>query len=139
MNTNIPRRNAFAVAWCFIALTASLSSNAASEPQGLDFVTALNPQSGSAYRSDMVWYLKGVADQREIAEAVIANMSTPPLPDSEWATCRNKLSSEALAVKVSEKIMELKLEKERLAWAVSTAVMAACDTQTDKLLKQRIQ
>jgi hypothetical protein len=127
------------VAWCFIVLTAPLSSHAASDPLGLDFVIALNPQSGSAYRSAMVWYLKGVADQREISEAVTAKMSKPPLPDSEWATCRNKLSPEALATKVSEKIMELKLDKEPLTWAVSTAVVAACDSQTDKLLKYRIQ
>lgn len=135
----IPLRIAFTVAWCFIALTAPLSSQAASDPLGEDFVFALNPQSGSAYKSAMVWYLKGIADQREISEAVTAKMSKPPLPDSEWATCRNKLPPEVLATKVSEKIMELKLDKEPLSWAVSTAALAVCDSQTDKLLKQRIQ
>ncbi|MBU0521636.1 MAG: hypothetical protein KJ643_05250 [Gammaproteobacteria bacterium] len=139
MKTMNPRRNAFAVALCFIALTASLSSHAASDPQGLDFVTALNPHSGSAYKSAMIWYLKGIADQREISEAVSAKMSKPPLADSEWATCRNKLSPEELATKVSEKIIELKLGEEPLAWAVTTAVGATCDSQQDKLLKLRIK
>jgi hypothetical protein len=112
-------------------------SFAAASPQGQDFVVALNPESGSAYRSAMIWYLKGIADQREISEAVTARMSKPPLPDSEWATCRNSLAPEALATKVAQKIIELKLDQEPLAWAVTTAVGAACDSQLDILLKSR--
>lgn len=132
-------RNAFTSSWCFIAFAVPLSSFAASGPLGQDFVVALNPASGSAYRSEMIWYLKGIADQREISEAISARMSKPPLPDSEWVVCRNKLSPEVLATKVAEKIVGLKLDKEPMAWAVSTAVGATCDSQQDKLLRLRIQ
>lgn len=135
----IALRNGFTVAWCFIALAAPLSSHAASDPLGEDFVFAMNPQSGSPFRSAMIWYLKGIADQREISETVTAKMSKPPLPVSEWATCRNKISPEALAIEVSEKIMELKLDKQPMAFAVSMAVGATCDSQEDKLYKFGLQ
>lgn len=130
-------RNAITVAWCLVAFAVPLSSHAATDPLGEDFVFAMNPQSGSAFRSAMIWYLKGIADQREISEAITAKTSKPPLPDSEWAVCRNELSPEALATKVSGKIMELKLDKEPLAWAVTTAAGAACDSLQDRLLKSR--
>ncbi len=126
------------MAWCLTALTAPLSSHAATyEPLGQDFVTALNPQSGSTFRSAMVWYLKGVADQREITETVNNRMNK--MPESDWATCRNKFSAEALATKVSEKIMELKLDQQPMAFAVSMAVGAACDSREDKLYKFGLQ
>lgn len=133
----VPLRNNFTLALCVIALAIPSISFAAADPQGQDFVVALNPESGSAYRSAMIWYLKGIADQREISEAVKARMSKPTLPDSEWARCRNSLAPEALATKVAQKIVELKLDQEPLAWAVTTAVGAACDPQLDKLLKSR--
>jgi hypothetical protein len=133
----IALRKIVTVAWCFIAFAAPLQGRAATEPLGEDFVFAINPQSGSAFRSAMIWYLKGVADQREISEAIIAKTSKPPLPDGEWTVCRNKLTPEALATRVSGKIMEFKLDKEPLAWAVTTAAGAACDSQQDRLLKSR--
>lgn len=71
-------RNAFTSSWCFIAFAVPLSSFAASGPLGQDFVVALNPASGNAYRSEMIWYLKGIADQREISEAISARMSKSP-------------------------------------------------------------
>ena len=132
-----PLRNAFTVAWCLIALTAPLSSHAASDPSGLDFVVAMNPQSGSAFRSAMIWYLKGIADQREITETVNNRMNKMPV--SDWAICRNKLPPEELATKVSEKIMELKLDKQPMAFAVSMAVGATCDSREDKLYKFGLQ
>lgn len=132
-------RKALITAWCLIVSIAPLSSPAASGPSGHDFVVAMNPASGSAYRSEMIWYLKGVADQREISEAVTARMHKPPLPGSEWATCRNKLAPEVLATEVAEKIVDLKLDEEPMAWAVTTAVGAVCDSQQDKLLQLRTQ
>jgi hypothetical protein len=130
-------RNAFTVAWCLLALTAPLSSHAASDPTGLDFVTAMNPQSGSAFRSAMIWYLKGVADQREVTEVV--NNRRNKMSESDWTICRNSLPPEALATKVAEKIMELKLDKQPMAFAVSMAVGASCDSQEDKLYKFGLQ
>lgn len=133
------QRKASVAVWCLIVSLAPLSSLAGSGPSGHDFVVALNPASGSAYRSEMIWYLKGIADQREISEAVSSRMHKPPLPDSEWSTCRNNLTPEALATKVAEKIIDLKLNEEPMAWAVTTAAGAVCDSQQNELLKLRVQ
>lgn len=120
-----------------ILVIAQGVAHASGEMYGRDIIQGMAEPKGSQFRSEVLYYITGVADTKMIYDAAMLRRSGSNLPheESAWDKCRSSISREKFAMLVAAKIHALGMHDFGSGPAVMLAAGAVCDPDQEIMSK----